>query len=145
MNPLEEWANGVARVTEFSFNLDRPNPHYHDDEWVESVIEDLRLRVARISGKAREGESLDLEDTKFQQMLDHVRRDYGRGVVRGIDYAEDESEWISAQGGTVPAKKVFEVEAETDEVPEGTLLEALSSPPKRIRLLEPGDLDDETT
>lgn len=66
------------------------------------------------------GEDIDDASTSFQQLLDHVRREYGRGTMRGQEADGQESEWRSTDGGAVPAIERVESENE-EELPEDEL------------------------
>lgn len=118
---FEQWRRQVAAIKEFRFRLERPNPHYHDNEVVENLIEQMRLAVSTVSGQ---GDDINETAPQFQQFLDHVRREHGHGLVRGTDDEGQVSEWWSTQRGVVPA--VERVEAEGDEeIPEAELIAAL--------------------
>lgn len=119
---FDEWRASVDHVTEFNFRLVRPNPHYADDVKVEELIEDLRAQVVRVSGS---GEDVDEDSDFFRQALDHTLRNYGRAVIRG-ERNGDESEWRSAEAGTVPAIARIESEDE-QELPEEELAPLLDN------------------
>ena len=123
--PYEEWRRRMEVVTEFRFRLERPNPHYDDREDVERLIEELRLTVGTVAGQ---GENIDTENPLFEEYLDHVRADYGRAVLKGRDRSGDEEEWLSDQGGSVPAIAQAEVtDEEAVEVDEEDLVDALDN------------------
>lgn len=120
---FEVWRRSVDRVTEFNFRLERPNPHYADDDKVEEIIEDFNAEVVRVSGK---GEDVDEGADLFRQALDHtLNRHYGRAVVRGLR-DEHETEWRTTDDGTVPAIERVESENE-EELPEEELVPLLET------------------
>ena len=47
-----EWRERSHNMTAFEIRLDRPNPHYDDDQLIEDAIEGIRLEYLRLSGKA---------------------------------------------------------------------------------------------
>jgi hypothetical protein len=122
---FEEWKSRVPTITEFAFRVQVPNPRYINEPDVERLLEEVRLEAARVAGRARDGESINASADIFRQLLDHVRRDYGRGVVKGRDESGSDTEWDSSGGGTVPARRRIESEGE-DEVLEGDLLRVLA-------------------
>lgn len=141
---FEEWLRRTVQVTDFAFRLERPNPHYHDNPMIETILEDLRLETARLAGKARPGESVDVENGLFRQLLDHAGRKYGRGLIQGFDQ-EGETQWDSSGGGTVPARKSINSEGD-DEILESELRGALLQKPQNLLPLAAGDelIDDES-
>lgn len=141
---FEQWQAQVAQVTEFNFRLERPNPHYHDNDRVEGLIEDLRLQVASLRGRARNGEAVNVESETFRQLLDHVRRDYGRGVVRGELPDHEETEWRSSDGGVVPATLAVE-SGDAEEIDVVDLTSAVLHPPRDARPQTEVDSDDSET
>jgi hypothetical protein len=142
---FERWRQSVDVVTDAYFRLELPNPSWDDEPQVEALMTQLRALVATIRAKAAAGESLDSEADLFQQLLHHVRQDYGRAAVKGRDANGEETEWRSVGGGTVPLKKSFEVEAEEDQVPEPTLLDALAEGERETEAIEILEADDEET
>ncbi len=124
---FERWESTVQYVTEFSFRLIPPNPNYQDDDQIEALIENLRLGVARVSGKARQGETVNTNDSLFTQAMDHVRREYGAATVTGVDETGLLSEWKSSNGGMVPARSRIESESDEDEIPDDELLGSLQA------------------
>lgn len=141
---FEQWRAQVAQITEFSFRLERPNPNYHDNERVEDLIEDLRLQVASLRGRARDGEAINVESDTFRQFLDHVRRDHGRGVVRGELQDREETEWRSSDGGVVPATRAVE-STDAEEIDAADLITAALDPPAGARPQAEVDPDDPET
>ncbi|MDP8931871.1 MAG: hypothetical protein M3O70_25695 [Actinomycetota bacterium] len=122
--PYEDWVREIVDVvTEFTFRLERPNPHYGDRAHIREMIEDLRLYVATVKGQ---GANIDTDDDLFQEYMDHVRHNYGSAKLKGRERSGQVSEWMSAQGGSVPAQSRVESEAE-DEVPEEELVRALDT------------------
>jgi hypothetical protein len=138
---FEQWQAQVAQITEFNFRLERPNPHYHDNDRVEDLIEALRLQVASLRGRAREGEAVNIESDTFRQFLDHVRRDHGRGVVRGELQDREETEWRSSDGGVVPATRAVE-SSDAEEIDTADLITAVLDPPADARPQAEVDPDD---
>lgn len=122
----ESWRADVSAVTAFNFRLDRPNPHYADDDEVESIIEDIRLEYARLAGKAREGEGINTDDDLFRQAVDHILRNYGRAAVDGVTRDGRESTWVKVKG--LAASVVARLTATAqggDEIPEEELVNVL--------------------
>lgn len=113
----ERWSESVERVVGFRFRIERANPHYHDNDMAEQLLEDLRLAVASIQGR---GADVADDSPGFVQLLDHVRRQYGGGIVRGTEPDGHESEWRSTDGGIVPAIERVESDDE-EELPEDEL------------------------
>lgn len=138
---FEDWWQGTERVTDFTFRLNRPNPHYHDNALVEQIMEELRLEVGRLSGRAGVDGSVNVSSSSFQQLLNHVLRRYGRGIVRGIDLDGQETEWDSSDDGTVHAKRRIPAVG-GEEAPEEVLRDALLAPPRGLVAL-PSDEADE--
>jgi hypothetical protein len=142
---FEEWRERVPVVSEFSFRLEVPNPRYVNEPEVERLLEQLRLQVATLVGKARDGESINLDADLFKQSLDHVRRKYGRGVIRGRDDAGIETEWDSSRGGTVPVRRRVSSEGE-EQILDEDLIRELSQAESIIGDLVRGEPEeDETT
>lgn len=122
----EDWRADVSSVTAFNFRLDRPNPHYADDDRVESIIEDIRLEYARLAGKAREGEGVNTEDDLFRQAVDHVLRNYGRAAVDGVTPDGRESTWVKVKNLAASVVARLTVTAQGgDEIPEEELVAVL--------------------
>lgn len=125
---FEQWRVRVQRVTDFRFRLERPNPHYHDNDAVESMIESLSLQVATLRGQPPEGQTVNTNSTTFRQMLDHVRLSYGHGVVRGEELDGQDSEWRSTDGGVIPTTRSVE-SSDEDEIDTEDLIAAVLNPP----------------
>ena len=117
---FQSWRQQVERVTEFRFTLQEPNPHYHDDRMVKELIEEFEVQTLRVAGT---GQDVNSGGSLFRQALDHVLRNYGRGIVRG-EVDGDESEWRSTNDGTVPYLTNITTEDE-EEVPEEELVPLL--------------------
>jgi hypothetical protein len=135
---FERWAEEVARVTEARFRIDRPNPDWADRPTVEFIIDDLEAEVARLVAKAEEGAGLNTDGDLFRQALDHSLRSYGRAVVRGVDAHENETEWDSDGGGTIPVRAEVVSGTEQDEVPVEDLLQAFDEREDELRELGSG-------
>jgi hypothetical protein len=131
-------------LTEFSFRLEAPNPHYVDEPEVERLLEELELQVARLIGRAREGRGINDGADLFRQALDHVRRNYGRGVIKGRDEAGLDTEWDSSNGGTMPVRRRVESAAE-GEIEEEDLIRTLSQEEGSIGDLVRGEPEDDDT
>lgn len=127
---FDSWVGGIERVTDFHFRLERPNPHYHDDDLVEQIIEQFRLEHAILTGTARPGESVDVGSTAFRQALDHVLRGYGTASLGGLDRGGAESLWVRTKGilGAVLSRRKFKAFG-SDEAPTGVLIDALGHSP----------------
>jgi hypothetical protein len=138
---FEDWRAG-HKVTSFTFRLERPNPRYHG-QIVEEIVDRLNLEAARLQGAAEMGDSVNTESQILQELLDHVRRRYGRGVLHGRDDRGEESEWRSEAGGTVPAQRRIPVQTEEREIPDNDLAAAIWQAPNDLLALPPGDVDDE--
>lgn len=140
----EEWRSSVTRVTSFRFRLEKPNPHYHDNDLAEELIEGFNAEVTTI---AATGDDIDTEYDGFQQALDHTRRNYGRAKIRAVDEDGEDSEWRSTNGGVEPA--IERVASEEDELPEGVIPRILRGFRARVQQLtsvfaeRPGDRDAE--
>jgi hypothetical protein len=140
----EEWRSQVPILTEFSFRLEAPNPHYVDEPEVERLLEELELQVARLIGRAREGHGINDGAELFRQALDHVRRNYGRGVIKGRDEAGLDTEWDSSNGGTMPVRRRVESAAE-GEIEEEDLIRTLSQEEGSIGDLVRGEPEEDDT
>lgn len=70
---------------------------------------------------------MDVESDTFRQLLDHVRRDHGRGVVRGELLDREETEWRSSDGGVVPATRAVE-SGDAEEIDPADLITAVLEP-----------------
>jgi hypothetical protein len=138
----EEWRSHVAVLTDFSFRLEVPNPHYVNEPDVEHLLEDLRVQVAKLVGRARSGESINDEADIFRQSLDHVRRKYGRGVLKGRDDAGIDTEWDSSKGGIVPLRRRVESAGE-GEIEDDDLIRTLSEEEGRLDDLVRGEPEDD--
>ncbi len=124
------WISRVDRVTEFNFKLERPNPHYHDDEIAERIIEEFRLQYAVLTGVAREGEGIDTDSTVFQQALDHVLRGYGTASLAALDPGGGESRWVRTKGLVGAVLSRMRIKATGgDEAPTHVLTQALDRSP----------------
>lgn len=88
-----EWRERVDKITAFEIRLDRPNPHYDDDQLIEDAIEGIRLEYLRLSGKALD-EGANPEADLFQQAMDHVLREYGRASIHGVTADGEPSTWV---------------------------------------------------
>jgi hypothetical protein len=141
----QTWIAGMSRVTEFHFKLERPNPHYGDDEIAERIIEGFKLEYAVLSGVAREGEGIDTESSVFRQALDYVLRDYGRVTLTALDQQGRESLWVKTkrQVGAVTSRLRIRAVG-GDEATMSVLAEALERSPADALAAELGD-DDEPT
>lgn len=135
---FESWLRTVERVTEARFRIERPNPDWADRPDVERIITDLEAEVARLEARAAEGEALNTSGSLFRQALDHVLRDYGRAVVRGVDAFENETEWVSVAGGTIPVRAEVVSSTDQDEVPEQDLVSAFEDREDELRGLANG-------
>jgi hypothetical protein len=126
----QTWIAGVDRVTEFHFKLERPNPHYHDDEIAERIIEDFRLQYAVLTGVAREGQGVDTESSAFRQALDHVLRGYGTATLAALDSQGGESLWVRTKGvfGAVTSRRRIRSTG-GDEAPLPALRQAMEQSP----------------
>ena len=127
---FDEWLAATEGVTKFNFTLERPNPNYVDRERIEEIIEDLELEVAKLSGRAREGESVNVDAEIFREALDHVMRDYGKAKIVGRDREGSESTWVKLRGmlGRVAQKKTRRGVG-TEQAPEDVLREVLDEAP----------------
>lgn len=125
-----DWVATTDGVTKFTFTLERPNPNYVDREHVEEIIEDLELEVAKLSGRAREGESVNIGADVFREALDHVTRDYGKAKIIGLDREGSESTWVKLRGmnGRVAQKRTRRGFG-TVQAPEDVLREVLDEAP----------------
>ena len=123
----EQWRAEVDKITAFSIRLDRPNPHYGDDDLIEDAVESIRLEYLRLSGVALD-EGVDADADLFRQAVDHVLREYGRAAIHGLDGQGEESTWVKVKGmvASVTARQRRRVVG-PPEVPEPVLLEVLSS------------------
>lgn len=141
---FDEWRRQVDLVTGFQFRLDKPNPHYWDSEAIEEAIEGIHLEWLRLAGNAEAGQSVDTDADLFRQALDHVLRDYGRGVVRGVDADRTESAWVKVKGliGSVISKRRIEAVGD-EEAPEDVLRQAHLQVPTNMAPADMTDLDDE--
>jgi hypothetical protein len=142
----DTWISGVSQVTEFHFKLERPNPHYHDDEIAERIIEDFRLKYAVLTGVAMEGEGVDTESTSFRQALDHVLRGYGTASLAALDRQGGESLWVRTKGlvGAVTSRRRIRSTG-GDEVPREVLTQAMEESPAGALTANLGDEYDESS
>lgn len=140
----DAWIGTVRHVTEFHFKLERPNPHYHDDEIAERIIEDFRLKYAVLTGVAREDEGVDTESTAFRQALDHVLRGYGTASIAALDRQGGESLWVRTRGilGAVTSRRRIR-SLGGDEAPLPVLQEALRQSPVGALTASLSDGDDD--
>jgi hypothetical protein len=132
---FSDWIESVQVITEVRFRLQRPNPNWRGRREVEHIVEELDAEVARLEARAAEGETLNTNSPLFRQALDHALDRYGRGVVRGLDEAQTESEWDSAGGGTIPVRSEVRSETDRDEVPDEDLERALVERRSELREL----------
>lgn len=104
-----EWRERVDKITAFEIRLDRPNPHYDDDQLIEDAIEGIQLEYLRLSGKALD-EGANPEADLFQQAMDHVLRDYGRASIHGVMADGEPSTWVKIKGyaGSILARMTVE-------------------------------------
>jgi hypothetical protein len=137
------WVDGVAAVTSFDFTLLRPNPHYHGDQFVEDLIEDVRLETVRLVGKARDGDAIETQTTIFQQAIDHALRDYGKVKLTGRDGDGHESVWVKAKGGngSLLSKRIVNGFGD-EEVPLNVLADVLAQGPEALDLVDMNEQDD---
>ena len=122
--PFDKWIAEVRRITYFSFLLKLPNPTWEGREDIEAIVTQLEVETLRLRGRAKSNESVNAEADIFRQSLDHVQRGYGSGIVVGLDDNEEESEWHSTEGGSVPARGTIEIE-ENRPVEPSDLIEPL--------------------
>jgi hypothetical protein len=135
----DEWRGSIARITDAYFRLEVPNPNWRDRYEVERIIEELNADVTRLEARVHEGGSLDDASPLFRQALDHALDQYGRAVVRGVDAAQVESEWDSADGGRIPVELEVELEIEGDEIPEGDLAAIVAQREAEVSELRTGE------
>jgi hypothetical protein len=104
-----EWRQRVDKITSFEIRLDRPNPHYDDDQLIEDAIEGIRLEYMRLSGKALD-EGANPEADLFQQAMDHVLREYGRASIHGVTEEGEPSTWVKVKNyaGSILARITVE-------------------------------------
>lgn len=127
---FEEWLSTTEVVSKFDFALERPNPNYAHRPFVEEMIEGMDLRLGKIGGRAREGDSVNVNSDLFQQALDHVILDYGKAKVSGQDREGAETTWMKVQGavGRVASKRTRSGFG-NEQAPEELLQEVLAEAP----------------
>jgi hypothetical protein len=140
----DTWIAGVSQVTEFHFKLERANPHYSDDELVERIIEEFRLKYAVLTGVAVEGEGVDTESPAFRQALDHVLRGYGTASLIALDRQGGESLWVRTRGliGAVTSRRRIRSVGD-EEAPVSALREAMEQTPAGALAADLSDDDDD--
>ncbi|GHP16743.1 hypothetical protein RN2511_014790 [Rhodococcus sp. NKCM2511] len=94
------WVTDIAKVSRFDFTLERPNPHYHDDDLVERIVEETEAEYIRLTGQAQSGKGLNTDSDAFKQALDHVSRNYGRATITGSDQSNNETVWTKPKNST---------------------------------------------
>ncbi|WP_278314340.1 hypothetical protein [Lolliginicoccus levis] len=102
----EDWRKSTTRVTRFDFRLERPNPSYHDDQIVETLIEGLNVEYIRLTGSESADDGVSTTSDPFEQAMDHVLRGYGKATLTGIDEEGNESIWTKAKraASRIPAR-----------------------------------------
>lgn len=100
-----EWRASVSRVASLRVSLEYPNPSWTGREKVEDLVDGLGANAVHLKARAEEGETIHTDADWFTQLMDHVRRGYGRSVMVGSDKETGvESQYVeTAEGGTVPA------------------------------------------
>ncbi|MEU4602551.1 hypothetical protein AB0F43_06200 [Kribbella sp. NPDC023972] len=123
------WSRRVSRITAFKIRLDRPNPHYGDDDKIESVIEGIRVEYMRLSGVALD-EGINLDDDLFRQAVNHVLRNYGRASISGVEADGSESTWIKLRDMVASVVRTIRIRAVGDrEVPDEVLAQVTQTVP----------------
>jgi hypothetical protein len=122
-----EWKRRVEKITAFEIRLDRPNPHYDDDQLIEDAIEGIRLEYLRLSGKALD-EGVDPEADLFQQSMDHVLREYGRAAIHGVTTEGETSTWVKVKhyAGSILAQMTIKAQG-NPAIDEQELVAALNN------------------
>jgi hypothetical protein len=78
---FDAWLQGVDAVHNISVRVDRPNPHYGDNQEVENMIEGSHAEKVRI---AAEGADLSVESSDvIRESIAHADRGYGSYVITG--------------------------------------------------------------
>lgn len=142
---LATWRQSMQSIEQFKAVLDRPNPHYFDNDSLEDLMEGVHARVMQINASAIDGESINLDYPLFQQALDHVVT-HGYGRVKLVGEQEDgtESAWVKQRGQSakVPST-VIQRALGGDEAPEDSLIEALKKLPSEAQLSNLSAVDDD--
>lgn len=123
----EEWRRDVEKITGFNIRLERPNPHYGQDDLIEDAVEGIRLEYLRLTGAAQQA-GINQDADLFRQAVNHVLREYGRAAIHGVDPRGEESTWVKLKGmaGSVTARlKVRSVGP--PEIAESELVSVLES------------------
>ncbi|GAB20710.1 hypothetical protein GOEFS_124_00420 [Gordonia effusa NBRC 100432] len=137
-----EWRKNFQQIESFDFTLERPNPHYGDDDLIESFIEGTKLEYLRLAGKA-EGDAVDDDSDLYRQALDHVMRNYGRATITGIDGAGQESKWRKLKRAPGRALARFNSQGPEPAAGIAELQRAAVAPlPAGTQALPPDDQDD---
>jgi hypothetical protein len=125
----QAWSARVSKVTAFNIRLDRPNPHYGDDDRIESVIEGIRVEYMRLSGSAL-NEGINIDDDLFRQAVNHVLRNYGRASISGIDADGSESTWVKLRDMVASVVRTIRIKAVGDrEAPDEVLAQVAQTIP----------------
>lgn len=94
---FDAWRNSQVVIERMDVRVARPNPHYSDNDRIESLIEDTEAEYVRLVADAQEGRSLDLQYPLFRQAIDHVLHEYGKAKLTGRDMSNQVSIWIKAK------------------------------------------------
>lgn len=129
----EAWRSEVGRIDRFNIRVDRPNPHYEDDYLIEQAVEDTKLELLRLQGRAQ-SDGLDPDADLFAQALHHVMRGYGAASVSGVvDQSGAESVWVKLKGMASRVATQFKITGVGDpEIPEEELVQVLSNAPSNL-------------
>lgn len=111
---FDDWKHQVDRIKKFSFRLSYPNPNWTGRDNLEGLMDGLRASVISLSARAGADDSIKTDSDWFQQVMDHVRRGYGKVEMVGTELETgDESRFIfTEEGGSVPAVDRIETTSE---------------------------------
>jgi hypothetical protein len=125
---FDTWRASVSAVSYFHFRLYEPNPNWIGRERYQAVFESLKTNVLTLEGSAEEEGEIDTGSDWFREGMDHVRKKYGKAVVKGTDAATGEhSEWRGeGEEGVVPAVTQIDVGDDEAEVAPKVLRDSLS-------------------
>lgn len=133
VNPLgreltyEQWRAEQSVIEKLDIRVIRPNPHYFDNDEVESLIEQTNSEYVRLVADAQDGESLDLDYPLFEQAIDHVLNEYGKAKLSGRDTANEVSIWVKVSNKLAQVLSTVVVTmAGEREAPQQAFVEAFS-------------------
>lgn len=120
---VDDWVQGVSRISGLSARIDYPNPSFKDRPNIERLVQQLHAQSVNLRAKPHGTDSINLSSDWPREIFDHVIEGHGAVELTGTDRTSgrDSKIRITKTGGELPAIDKVETSEDALEVSEDQL------------------------